>query len=74
MVDGLARIQSTPGKCGGLPCVRDLRIRVTDVLGMLAAGISREEILQDFPSLEDEDITACLQYAAQQAEKPASAA
>jgi len=57
------RIQSTPGKCGGRPCVRDLRIRVTDVLELLASSMTREEILMEYPSLQDEDITACLRFA-----------
>jgi uncharacterized protein (DUF433 family) len=58
------RITIEPGKCGGRPCIRGMRIRVTDVLGMLAAGMSRAEILADFPYLEADDITACLSYAA----------
>ena len=45
------RITVEPGKCGGRPCIRGLRIRVTDVLGMLAEGVSHEEILRDFPTL-----------------------
>jgi len=59
-----ARIQSTPGKCGGRPCIGETRIRVMDVLGWLAAGMSREEILADYDELQDEDITAALAYAA----------
>jgi len=53
-----------PGKRGGQPCIRGLRITVYDVLGYLASGMSREEIVQDFPDLNDDDITACLSYAA----------
>ena len=53
-----------PGKRGGQPCIRGLRITVYDVLGYLASGMSREEILQDFPDLTDADIMACLAYAA----------
>lgn len=60
----LHRITSHPGQCGGRPCLRGLRIRVGDVLDLLAAGASRAEILEDHPSLEDGDITAALQYAA----------
>ena len=53
-----------PGKRGGRPCVRGLRIAVADVLGWLAAGISHQEILADYPELTEEDIRACLAYAA----------
>jgi uncharacterized protein (DUF433 family) len=51
-------------QCGGRPCLRGLRIRVEDVLELLAAGASRQEILQDFPMLEATDIAASLEYAA----------
>jgi len=53
-----------PGKRGGRPCIRGLRIAVADVLGWLAAGMSHEEILSDYPELTDEDIRASLAYAA----------
>lgn len=52
------------GKRGGRPCVRSLRIAVADVLGWLAAGMSHQEILADYPELTEEDIRACLAYAA----------
>ena len=52
------------GKRGGKPCIRGLRITVYDVLDYLASGMSKEEILKDFPSLTPEDIQACLSYAA----------
>ncbi|MGE3272573.1 MAG: DUF433 domain-containing protein, partial [Chloroflexota bacterium] len=55
-----------PEQCGGRPCIRGLRIRVKDVLDLLAAGVGRPEILADYPYLEDADITAVLEYAAQQ--------
>lgn len=58
------RITIDPGVCGGRPCIRGLRIRVADVLDMLAGGATRAEILADYPYLEDEDITAALEYAA----------
>jgi uncharacterized protein (DUF433 family) len=60
----LQRITVDPGKCGGRPCIRGLRIRVKDVLDMLAGGASEPEILKDFPDLELEDIRAALAYAA----------
>ena len=53
-----------PGKRGGRPCVRNMRIAVADVLGWLAAGMSNEEILSDYPELTEQDILACLAYAA----------
>ena len=60
------RITFNPEQCGGRPCIRGMRIRVTDVLDMLAGGASEAEILKDFPDLETADIRACLQYAAAQ--------
>jgi uncharacterized protein (DUF433 family) len=66
----LHRITVDPEQCGGRPCLRGLRIRVTDVLDLLAAGASRAEILEDFPLLEDGDITAALQYASRQNDHP----
>lgn len=59
------RITSTPGVCGGRPCIRGLRIRVSDVLEMVASGMSTPEILKDYPYLEREDIEASLRFAAQ---------
>jgi uncharacterized protein (DUF433 family) len=53
-----------PGKRGGKPCVRGMRITVYDVLSYLAAGMTHDEILRDFPYLTEEDIRACLAYAA----------
>lgn len=61
----LSRITIEPGKRGGRPCIRGLRITVYDVLSMLADNMSEAEILEDFPELEAEDIRACLAYAAQ---------
>ncbi len=65
-----SRITVEPGKCGGRPCIRHMRIRVKDVLEMLAAGASEDEILADYPDLEREDIRACLEYAAQYFDHP----
>ncbi|NNN18902.1 MAG: DUF433 domain-containing protein [Acidimicrobiaceae bacterium] len=59
------RITIEAGKRGGKPCIRGLRVTVYDVLSLLAAGESQEEILEDFPELEREDILACLSYAAE---------
>jgi len=60
----LSRITIRPEQCHGQPCIRGMRIRVTDILEMLSTGVSAEEILQDFPDLEPDDIRACLAYAA----------
>ena len=59
-----SRITLDPGKRGGRPCIRNLRISVYDVLEMLAEGMAEAEILEDFPELESEDIRACLAFAA----------
>ena len=64
----LERITVESDKCGGRPCIRGMRIRVTDILGMLAEGVSHDEILRDFPYLEGDDIKATLAYAARQAD------
>jgi uncharacterized protein (DUF433 family) len=58
------RITLEPGKRGGRPCIRSMRITVYDVLGWLAAGMSQAEIIADFPELTPEDIQACLELAA----------
>ena len=59
------RITSDPAILGGRPIIRGMRIRVADILGYLAAGDTRETLLDQFPDLEDEDITAALVYAQQ---------
>lgn len=64
----LDRVTVTPGQCGGRPCIRGMRIRVSDILGLLGAGASHAEILEDYPFLEEEDIRAALAYAAVQAD------
>ncbi len=70
----LSRITQTPGQCGGRPCIRGLRIRVSDILEMLACGVEGTEILQDFPDLEPDDIPACLVFAARRTTFPQVAA
>jgi len=69
-VSELHRITVDAAQCGGRPCLRGLRIRVKDVLDLLAAGAEHAEILTDHPLLELEDITAALEYAAQQTDHP----
>jgi uncharacterized protein (DUF433 family) len=63
-VDYTQIITIEPGKRGGRPCVRGMRIAVADVLGWLSAGMSYEQILRDFPELTQDDIRACLAFAA----------
>ena len=70
MANLLDRITVDPEKCGGRPCIRGLRIRVRDILDLLAAGATREEILADYPFLEAGDISAALEYAARQSDHP----
>jgi uncharacterized protein (DUF433 family) len=57
------RVTFNPNQCGGRPCIRGMRIRVKDVLDLLAAGVQEAEILTDYPYLEAEDISACLAFA-----------
>jgi uncharacterized protein (DUF433 family) len=63
----LDRITINPNQCGGRPCIRGMRIRVKDILDLLAAKVPEAEILADYPYLEPEDIAAALEYAAAQA-------
>jgi uncharacterized protein (DUF433 family) len=60
----LSRITTNPAQCGGRPCIRGMRIRVSDVLDLLAEGLTSENILEEFPDLEVADIKACIVYAA----------
>lgn len=64
------RITFDPEKLGGKPCIRGMRIRVTDVLGLLSRGLSPQQILEELPDLEPDDVLACLQYAAQRLDHP----
>ena len=64
--DRLSRITIDDAQCGGRPCIRGMRIRVTDILELLGAGASIEEILLDYPYLKREDIFASIDYAARQ--------
>jgi uncharacterized protein (DUF433 family) len=69
-MSAIDRITISPDVCGGRPCVRDLRVRVKDVLDLLAAGATRDEILADYPYLEAEDITGVREFAARQNDHP----
>lgn len=66
----LDRITVNSNQCGGRPCIRGMRIRVKDVLDLLAAGVDEQEILKDYPYLELEDIQAVLEFAATQSDHP----
>jgi len=70
MSDLLSRITIRPDQCHGRPCIRGMRIRVADILAMLADDVTADEILRDFPDLEYDDIRACLAYAAGMAGHP----
>jgi len=68
------RITVDPEQCGGRPCVRGMRIRVTDVLDLFSAGLATSQILEEMPDLQAEDLKACLQYASQHIDHPVVAA
>ncbi|MCW5933702.1 MAG: DUF433 domain-containing protein [Fimbriimonadia bacterium] len=70
MEEVLLRITKNPAQCGGRPCIRGMRIRVIDVLQLLAAGLTKEQVLSELPDLETEDIQACLLYAAKWLDHP----
>jgi uncharacterized protein (DUF433 family) len=74
MNDLLERITIDPAQCGGRPCIRGMRIRVIDVIELLAAGNTPADIVRDFPYLEPEDIVASLRYAARRLDHPVIAA
>lgn len=66
----LDRITVEPGKCGGKPCIRGMRIRVIDVLDLLAAGLSHAQIVEELPDLELEDVKAAIAFAARRMDHP----
>ena len=74
MSDLLERITINPEQCGGRPCIRGMRVRVVDVLDLFAAGLSAEQVLEEMPDLEMEDLQAALQYAARKLDHPVLAA
>lgn len=71
---GTERITINPEQCGGRPCIRGMRIRVIDVLDLFAAGLSAEQILEEMPDLEMDDLKAALKYAAHRLDHPVLAA
>ena len=64
------RITVNPAQCGGRPCVRGMRIRVMDVLDLLASGLTSDQVLEELPDLECEDIAACLRFAVARVDHP----
>ena len=68
------RITGNPRQCGGCPCIRGMQIRVIDILELLAAGLSFEQIIEELPDLELEDIKAALLYAVRKLDHPVLAA
>jgi len=74
MSDWRKRITVNPKQYGGRPCIRGKRIRVVDVLDLLASGLSRDQVLEEMPDLEPEDIEAALRYASRRLDHPVLAA
>ncbi len=70
----LSRITVDVAQCGGRPCIRGMRIRVVDVLDLLASGLTQQEVLGELPDLEAEDIAACLRFASSRLDHPILAA
>lgn len=70
MTELMNRITVDPEQCGGRPCIRGMRIRVTDVLELFAAGLTAEQIVEELPDLEPEDLRAALQFAARWLDHP----
>ncbi len=73
-VELMDRITVNPDQCGGRPCVRGMRIRVSDVLDLLAAGHSVDDVVGELPDLEREDVAACLRFASRRLAHPVLAA
>ena len=73
-VELMDRITVNPDQCGGRPCVRGMRIRVVDVLDLLASGLSAEQVVEELPDLELPDVTACLRFASHRLDHPVLAA
>jgi len=70
MIKLVERITVNKSQCGGRPCIRGMRIRVTDVLELLANGLTQNDVLKEMPDLEQEDIHACLKFAGQRFDHP----
>jgi uncharacterized protein (DUF433 family) len=68
--DLLSRITMQPGMCGGRPCIRGMRIRVADVLDLLAANLTPQQVIEELPDLELDDVRACLAFASRRLNHP----
>ena len=66
----IERITFNPGQCGGRPCIRNMRIRVSDVLDLLAAGLSTQQVVEELPDLEEADVHAAIAFASRQVDHP----
>ena len=73
-VELMDRITTNPQQCGGRPCVRGMRVRVVDVLDLLATGLSAEQVVMELPDLEVADVIACLRFASRRLDHPILAA
>jgi uncharacterized protein (DUF433 family) len=73
-VELMERITVNPEQCGGRPCVRGMRIRVVDVLDLLATGMSPAQVIEELPDLEHDDVGACLRFASRRLNHPILAA
>jgi len=74
MAELVDRITVNPEQCGGRPCIRGMRIREIDVLDLLAAGLTQQQVLEELPDLVAEDISACLRFASSRLNHPILAA
>ncbi|HXU44676.1 MAG TPA: DUF433 domain-containing protein [Thermoanaerobaculia bacterium] len=74
MIDPAERITINPEQCGGRPCIRGMRIRVTDVLDLMASGLTSDQVLAELPDLDREDLEACLRFASHLLDRSAIAA
>jgi uncharacterized protein (DUF433 family) len=70
MTDNTSRITTNPKQCGGRPCIRGMRIRIIDVLDLLAVGLTHQQVLEELPDLELEDIEAVLKFARKRLDHP----
>jgi len=69
-VELMERITVNPDQCGGRPCIRGMRIRVIDILDLLAAGLSPTDVIEELPDLEPADVTAALRFASRRLDHP----
>lgn len=73
-IELMDRITVNPDQCGGRPCIRGMRIRVSDVIDLLASGLTTDQVVEELPDLEREDVVACLRFASRRLDHPVLAA